>query len=77
MIGASFAENFYGLKRVRAPRAVKQTKVNIDEESVATAAAAAAVSSMPGSNKLRGRDIRRSLVFLVRDTPPFTTPGRR
>ncbi|KAG0051730.1 ubiquitin-protein ligase peroxin 12 [Gryganskiella cystojenkinii] len=63
--GASFAENFYGLKRVRAPRIVKQPKVNIDDESVATAAASAAISSMPGSNKLRGRDFRRSLVFLI------------
>ncbi|KAF9184352.1 ubiquitin-protein ligase peroxin 12 [Haplosporangium sp. Z 767] len=63
--GASFAENFYGLKRVRAPRVVKQVKVNIDDESVASEAAAAAVSPMPGLNKLRKRDIRRSLLFLI------------
>ena len=69
-IGASFAENFYGLKRVRAPRVVKHAKVNIDDESVASSAAAAAAASMsalPGSNKLRKRDIRKSLLFLVRD----------
>ena len=65
-LGASFAENFYGLKRVRAPRVVKQAKVNIDEESVAAAAAeAVAITSLPGSNKLRERDIRKSLLFLV------------
>ncbi|KAF9905388.1 ubiquitin-protein ligase peroxin 12 [Linnemannia zychae] len=66
--GASFAENFYGLKRVRAPRVVKQSKVNIDDESVASSAAAAAAASMsalPGSNKLRERDIRKSLLFLI------------
>ncbi|KAF9994946.1 ubiquitin-protein ligase peroxin 12 [Entomortierella chlamydospora] len=61
--GASFAENFYGLKRVRAPRVVKQHKVNIDEDSVA--AAAAAVKTAPGSNKLRETDIRKSLLFLI------------
>ncbi|KAK3834060.1 MAG: Pex12 amino terminal region-domain-containing protein [Linnemannia gamsii] len=66
--GASFAENFYGLKRVRAPRVVKHAKVNIDDESVASSAAAAAAASMsalPGSNKLRERDIRKSLLFLI------------
>ncbi|KAG0291377.1 ubiquitin-protein ligase peroxin 12 [Linnemannia gamsii] len=66
--GASFAENFYGLKRVRAPRVVKHAKVNIDDESVASSAAAAAAASMsalPGSNKLRKRDIRKSLLFLI------------
>ncbi|KAI1319541.1 ubiquitin-protein ligase peroxin 12 [Mortierella claussenii] len=68
--GASFAENFYGLKRVRAPRLIKQPKVNIDDESVtagstATTATTAAVSAMPGSNKLRERDIRKSLLFLI------------
>ncbi|CAO3571344.1 unnamed protein product [Mortierella alpina] len=63
--GASFAENFYGLKRVRAPRVVKQVKVNIDEESVAAAAEAMAITSLPGSNKLRERDIRKSLLFLI------------
>ncbi|KAG0294449.1 ubiquitin-protein ligase peroxin 12 [Dissophora globulifera] len=63
--GASFAENFYGLKRVRAPRIVKQPKVTIDDESVATQAAAAAGPSIPGSNKLRERDIKKSLFFLI------------
>lgn len=63
-IGASFAENFYGVKRVRAPRVVKQSKANIDDDSVS--AAAATVTSLPGSNRLRERDIRKSLLFLVR-----------
>ncbi|KAF9438981.1 ubiquitin-protein ligase peroxin 12 [Entomortierella beljakovae] len=63
--GASFAENFYGLKRVRAPRVVKQHKANIDDESLAEAAAAAAVKAAPGSNKMRESDIRRSLFFLI------------
>jgi len=44
---------------------VKQVKVNIDEESVAAAAEAMAITSLPGSNKLRERDIRKSLLFLV------------
>ncbi|KAF9200887.1 ubiquitin-protein ligase peroxin 12 [Haplosporangium sp. Z 27] len=61
--GASFAENFYGLKRVRAPRVVKHHKVNIDDDSVATAATA--VKAAPGSNKMRETDIRRSLLFLI------------
>ncbi|KAF9924854.1 ubiquitin-protein ligase peroxin 12 [Linnemannia zychae] len=66
--GASFAENFYGLKRVRTPRVVKPVKTNIDDESVASSAAAAAAASMSapsGSNKLCERDIRRSLLFLI------------
>ncbi|KAF9583185.1 ubiquitin-protein ligase peroxin 12 [Lunasporangiospora selenospora] len=65
--GASFAENFYGLKRVRAPRTVKVAKVNIDDESVAASVntAAALNASVPGSNKLRNRDIYKSLLFLI------------
>ncbi|KAF9353278.1 ubiquitin-protein ligase peroxin 12 [Mortierella sp. NVP85] len=63
--GASFAENFYGLKRVRAPRVVKQSKVNIDDDSVTATAAAATVNAVPGSNQLRERDIRKSLLFLI------------
>jgi hypothetical protein len=53
---------------------VKHAKVNIDDESVASSAAAAAAASMsalPGSNKLRERDIRKSLLFLVRTLLPF------
>lgn len=78
-IGASFAENFYGLKRVRAPRVVKHAKVNIDDESVASSAAAAAaasISALPGSNKLRERDIRKSLLFLVWALPCSLLHGR-
>ncbi|KAF9425511.1 ubiquitin-protein ligase peroxin 12 [Podila epigama] len=65
--GASFAENFYGLKRVRVLRAVKLSKqANIDDESVAAAAASAAMpSSSMGSKKLNNRDIRKSLLFLI------------
>ncbi|KAF9898655.1 ubiquitin-protein ligase peroxin 12 [Lobosporangium transversale] len=69
--GASFAENFYGLKRVRAPRPVKHPKVNIDDDSVATAATASAAApaamaqTLLGSNKLREKDIRKSLFFLI------------
>ncbi|KAG0227110.1 ubiquitin-protein ligase peroxin 12 [Actinomortierella wolfii] len=43
--GASFAENFYGLKRVRALSMVKQRKRDIDDESIADAAAAAKTRS--------------------------------
>ncbi|KAG0255442.1 ubiquitin-protein ligase peroxin 12 [Actinomortierella ambigua] len=64
--GASFAENFYGLKRVRAPRLVKQRKRDIDDESVAHAAASAkATPATIGSTSLRDRDITKSLVFLI------------
>ncbi|KAF9310349.1 ubiquitin-protein ligase peroxin 12 [Podila horticola] len=64
--GASFAENFYGLKRLRAPRAVKPSKSSsIDDESIAAAAASAAIPSSIGSKKLDNRDIRKSLLFLI------------
>lgn len=66
-LGASFAENFYGLKRLRAPRAVKPSKSSsIDDESIAAAAASAAIPSSIGSKKLDNRDIRKSLLFLVK-----------
>ncbi|KAG0338177.1 ubiquitin-protein ligase peroxin 12 [Podila humilis] len=65
--GASFAENFYGLKRVRAPRVVKPNRSSsIDDESIAaSAAAAAATPASIGSKKLNNRDIRKSLLFLI------------
>ncbi|KAI0347330.1 hypothetical protein BDW22DRAFT_1387481 [Trametopsis cervina] len=50
--GASFAENFYGLKRRRRP--VFETE-----------RAQAAVGGVPAEEKLRGREIWRSLIFLV------------
>jgi hypothetical protein len=45
---------------------VKQSKVNIDDDSVTATAAAATINAVPGSNQLRERDIRKSLLFLVR-----------
>ncbi|KAF9971730.1 ubiquitin-protein ligase peroxin 12 [Actinomortierella ambigua] len=64
--GASFAENFYGLKRARAPRLVKRRKRDIDDESVAQAAATAkAAPATVGSTTLRDKDIRNSLIFLI------------
>ncbi len=50
--GASFAENFYGLKRRRRP---------IFE----TERARAAVGGVPAEEKLRSREIWGSLLFLV------------
>lgn len=52
-LGASFSENFYGLKRRRRP---------IFE----TERAQAAVGSVPAGEKLRGREVWRSMMFLVR-----------
>jgi len=49
---ASFAENFYGLKRRRRPL-------------FATERAAAAVGGVPAQEKLRSKEITRSLIFLV------------
>ncbi|KIJ70440.1 hypothetical protein HYDPIDRAFT_23545 [Hydnomerulius pinastri MD-312] len=49
---ASFAENFYGLKRRR-------------HAWIATERATAAVGGVPAGEKLRGREIWRSLFFLV------------
>jgi hypothetical protein len=50
--GASFAENFYGLKRRRTP-AVETVRVN------------AALNEISPHEKLQSRDINRSLFFLV------------
>ncbi|THH02397.1 hypothetical protein EW026_g447 [Hermanssonia centrifuga] len=50
--GASFAENFYGLKRRRTP--VFETE-----------RARAAVGGVPDEEKLRGREMWRSLVLLI------------
>ena len=50
--GASFAENFYGLKRRRRP-------------VFETDRAKAAVGGVPSEEKLRDREVWRSLVFLV------------
>ncbi|KAI0092625.1 Pex12 amino terminal region-domain-containing protein [Irpex rosettiformis] len=50
--GASFAENFYGLKRRRRPL-------------FETERARAAVGGVPVEEKLRGREIWRSMLFLV------------
>ncbi|PPR02469.1 hypothetical protein CVT24_002018 [Panaeolus cyanescens] len=49
---ASFSENFYGLKRRRRPY-------------IETERAVAAVGGIPAGEKLRGREIWRSLLFLV------------
>ena len=53
MIGASFAENFYGLKRRRTTL-------------YDTVRAKTAVGSNLKVEKLRKRDLRLSLLFLVR-----------
>jgi hypothetical protein len=52
MLGASFAENFYGLKRRRKPW-------------VETERARAAVGGIPAGDKLEKKQITRSLFFLV------------
>ena len=52
LAGASFAENFYGLKRRRKPL-------------FETSRARAAVGVSAGEGRLRDQDIRRSLFFLV------------
>lgn len=49
---ASFSENFYGLKRRRRPY-------------IETDRTKAAVGAVPTGEKLRPREIRRSLLFLV------------
>lgn len=58
--GASFSENFYGLKRRRRPW-------------IETERAKAAVGGVPAEEKLRGQEINRSLLFLVSVSklPPF------
>jgi hypothetical protein len=50
--GASFSENFYGLKRRRRPW-------------IETERAREAVGGIPAGEKLRDREINRSLLFLV------------
>jgi hypothetical protein len=50
---ASFAENFYGLKRRRRPFFELERKL-------------AAVGGVPEGEKLRMREVNRSLLFLVR-----------
>ena len=57
-VGASFSENFYGLKRRRRP-------------FIETERAQAAVGGIPPGEKLRGQEIWRSLLFLVRAWPYF------
>ena len=52
-VDASFAENFYGLKRRRRP-------------FIETERARAAVGGVPVEEKLRDREVWRSLVVLVR-----------
>ena len=52
-VDASFAENFYGLKRRRRPY-------------IETERARAAVGGVPVEEKLRDREVWRSLVVLVR-----------
>ena len=63
--GASFAENFYGLKRRRTPL------FKIDR-------ARSAVRGVFAEEKLRNREIWRSLLFLVSSSiyPPTHTPQR-
>ena len=57
ILDASFAENFYGLKRRRHPW-------------ISTDRAAAAVRGTPAAEKLRSREIWQSLFFLV--CPPVS-----
>jgi hypothetical protein len=53
VVDASFAENFYGLKRRRRP-------------FIETERARAAVGDLPMEEKLRDREVWRSLLVLVR-----------
>jgi hypothetical protein len=53
MVDASFAENFYGLKRRRRP-------------FIETERARVAVQSIPAEEKLKDREVWRSLIVLVR-----------
>lgn len=64
VLDASFSENFYGLKRRRRPW-------------IETDRAKAAVGGIPAREKLRSREIWRSLVFLVRAQASFhaSTPS--
>ncbi|KAJ3990303.1 cyclin-dependent protein kinase inhibitor [Lentinula detonsa] len=57
--GASFSENFYGLKRRRRPY--------IEPER-----AKATTGGIPEAEKLKSRDIQRSLLFLVRQWLPVS-----
>ena len=61
--GASFAENFYGLKRRRKPL-------------IETERARAAVGGVPGEEHLGPKELRRSLLFLVNYYDFLTSPER-
>lgn len=52
VVDASFAENFYGMKRRRKPLVEPERAIE-------------AVRGVPSHEKLRERDIRMSLAFLV------------
>jgi len=60
--GASFSENFYGLKRRRKPL-------------IETERAKAAVGGISSEEKLGPKELRRSLLFLVRYYDFLTLPG--
>ncbi|KAL1915311.1 uncharacterized protein VTP21DRAFT_6769 [Calcarisporiella thermophila] len=65
--GASFAENFYGLKRVRS-KAVKQMSEIVSQHRTLLSSSATIADQQKKQRreeKLRPRDIRWSLVFLV------------
>lgn len=61
--GASFAENFYGLKRRRKPL-------------IETERANAAVGGVPQEEQLGPKELRRSLLFLVNHYDFLTSSGR-
>ena len=61
--GASFAENFYGLKRRRKPL-------------IETERARAAVGGVPEEERLGPKELRRSLLFLVNYYEFLTFLGR-
>lgn len=61
--GASFAENFYGLKRRRKPL-------------IETERARAAVGGVPKEEQLGPKELRRSLLFLVNYYDFLTLLGR-
>ena len=61
--GASFSENFYGLKRRRKPL-------------IETERAKAAVGGVPEEEQLGSKELRRSLLFLVNYYELLTLSGR-
>ena len=61
--GASFSENFYGLKRRRKPL-------------IETERAKAAVGGIPEEEQLGPKELRRSLLFLVNYYDFLTLSGR-